>query len=388
MTPGARVAAAIEILDDVHEGLAAEQALTRWARRSRFAGSKDRAAIRDHVFDVLRCRPLAAHYGRGDTGRALMLGVLHLQETEIAALFTGEGHAPPAAEAAELEFPPPPEDRPTLWCLPDWLVPLFETSLGEDAPRTATALQTRAPTVLRVNLARIDRDTARDMLAEQGVETAVNPLADAALSVTAGQRRIRNSTAYAEGLIELQDAASQAVVAAVPGGGRVLDYCAGGGGKALALAMDTTRQVTAHDIEPARMGDLAPRAARAGVTVAQVETPDLTDAAPFDVVLCDAPCSGSGAWRRAAEGKWTLTPDRLAELSTIQDDILDHAAALVASNGVLAYATCSVLRAENEDRAAAFLERHSGWTRVFERRYPVDGAGDGFYTVQFKRALD
>jgi tRNA and rRNA cytosine-C5-methylases len=231
MTPGARVAAAIEILDDIQGGQAAEQALTRWARRSRFAGSKDRAAIRDHVFDVLRCRSLAAHFGRGEAGRQLMLGLLHLQEADIAAFVTGDGHAPEPATAAELDFPAPPGDRPTLWCLPEWLVTPFETSLGEDAARTAGALQARAPIVLRVNLARIQRQAAADMLREQGVETTVNPLAEAALTVTEGQRRIRNSSAFAEGLIELQDAASQAVVAALPPGGRVLDYCAGGGAR-------------------------------------------------------------------------------------------------------------------------------------------------------------
>ncbi len=385
MTPGARVAAAIEILDDIQGGQAAEQALTRWARRSRFAGSKDRAAIRDHVFDVLRCRSLAAHFGRGEAGRQLMLGLLHLQEADIAAFFTGDGHAPEPATAAELDFPAPPEDRPTLWCLPEWLVAPFEASLGEDAARTAGALQARAPIVLRVNLARIQRQAAADMLREQGVETTVNPLAEAALTVTEGQRRIRNSSAFAEGLIELQDAASQAVVAALPPGGRVLDYCAGGGGKALALAMDPARQVTAHDIAPARMADLPARAARAGVTVALAETATLADAAPFDVVLCDAPCSGSGAWRRAAEGKWTLTPARLAELTALQDEILDRAAALVGPSGLLAYATCSVLRAEDEDRLEAFLSRNPGWTCSFAHRFAVDAAGDGFYTAQLTR---
>ena len=129
MRPGARVAAAIEILEDINEGLAAEQALTRWARRSRYAGSKDRAAIRDHVFDVLRCKPLAAHYGRGHDGRALMLGLLHLQQADIESLFSGDGHAPSPLTPEEAEFPSPPEGTAVQWCLPEWLVPLFKASL-------------------------------------------------------------------------------------------------------------------------------------------------------------------------------------------------------------------------------------------------------------------
>ena len=386
MTPGARVAAAIEVLDDMAGGLAAEQALTRWARRSRFAGSKDRAAIRDHVFDVLRTRKTAAYYGGSDTARALMIGLLHHQRADIASLFDAQGHAPSPLSEAEANFPDPPTDPQILWNLPDWVIPLFQTSLGDGAAAAALALQSRAPITLRVNLAKITRAEAQEMLREQGIETTDNPLANSALTVNQGARQIRNSAAYSEGYVELQDAASQAVVAALPRGGKVLDYCTGGGGKALALAMDTSRQVFAHDIDTSRMADLPTRTARAAAGVVQVETDDLSTHAPYDVVLCDAPCSGSGAWRRAAEGKWTLTPDRLQSLTQIQDDILDKAAALTAPNGILAYATCSVFKSENEDRVDAFLARNPGWQTVFSHRYAVDDHGDGFFTAHLTRA--
>ena len=385
MKPGARVAAAIEILEDIQAGQAAERALTRWGRRSRYAGSKDRAAIRDHVFDVLRCRPLAAHFGQGETGRALMIGLLYHQGADLPLLFSGDGHSPACLTQGEADFPPPPTDQATLWCLPAWLVPQFEAALGAAAGDVARALQARAPTVLRVNLARVDRDAAQKILVEQGVESVVNPLAPGALTVTDGQRRIRNSEAFTSGLVELQDAASQAVVAALPGGGKVLDYCAGGGGKALALAMDPRRDVFAHDVDPGRMVDLPVRAARADVRVQPLDATALAQASPFDVVLCDAPCSGSGAWRRAAQGKWTLTPDRLAELTRIQDQIMDSAAAYVGTQGVLAYATCSVLQVENEDRVAAFLSRQNGWHCSFQRRFDVDATGDGFFTAHLRR---
>ena len=386
MTPGARVAAAIEVLDDMAGGLAAEQALTRWARRSRFAGSKDRAAIRDHVFDVLRTRKTAAYYGGSDTARALMIGLLHHQRADIASLFDAQGHAPSPLSEAEANFPDPPTDPQILWNLPDWVIPLFQTSLGDGAAAAALALQSRAPITLRVNLAKITRAEAQEMLREQGIETTDNPLANSALTVNQGARQIRNSAAYSEGYVELQDAASQAVVAALPRGGKVLDYCTGGGGKALALAMDTSRQVFAHDIDTSRMADLPTRTARAAAGVVQVETDDLSTHAPYDVVLCDAPCSGSGAWRRAAEGKWTLTPDRLQSLTQIQDDILDKAAALTAPNGILAYATCSVFKSENEDRVDAFRARTPGWQTVFSHRYAVDDHGDGFFTAHLTRA--
>ena len=384
MTPGARIAAAIEILETMNDGLAGEQALTRWARRSRFAGSKDRAAIRDHVFDVLRRRNEAIYFGNGTTGRALMLGLLRAQGIDPETLFTGEGHAPTPLTDAETAIPKSTSDTPTQWNLPPWLIDQFKISLGEEAERTALALQDRAPVGLRVNIARIPVQSAAKALAEAGIQTVQNPLCDTALSVMEGARKIRSSNVFLEGLVELQDAASQAVVAALPSGGKVLDYCAGGGGKSLALAMDPSREVLAHDIDPARMRDLSPRAKRAGANVTQISTEALTNAG-FDTVLCDAPCSGSGAWRRAPEGKWTLTEDRLTELCAIQDDILNHAAGLVRQGGVLAYATCSVLRAENEDRIAAFLSNNPNWRSTFSQRFSLDDHGDGFFTAHLKR---
>jgi 16S rRNA (cytosine967-C5)-methyltransferase len=384
MTPGARVAAAIEILNTMFDGLPAEQALTRWGRGNRFAGSKDRAAIRDHVFDVLRQRRTAAHLGGGQTGRALMIGLLRAQDADLDSLFNGVGHAPQPLTDAEHE-PSAEADEATRWNLPDWIIPQFKASLEDRAKTVALALQARAPITLRVNTAKTTPSAAAAALAEQGVETRANPLAETALTVTAGERKIRNSDSYLDGAVELQDASSQAVVAAMPHGGRVLDYCTGGGGKSLALAVDPATEVTAHDIDPRRMQDLPARAARAGRTIRQIETDDLKNETPFDVVLCDAPCSGSGAWRRSPEGKWTLSATRLQELTAIQDSVLDAATALTAPNGCLVYATCSVLTCENEDRINAFLQRHPDWSVGFQRRFDVNDDGDGFFTAHLRR---
>ncbi|MFT6088801.1 RsmB/NOP family class I SAM-dependent RNA methyltransferase [Sulfitobacter sp.] len=384
MTPGARVAAAIEILNTMSDGLPAEQALTRWGRGNRFAGSKDRAAIRDHVFDVLRQRKTAIHLGGGESGRALMIGILRAQEADLDSLFNGVGHAPQPLTDAEQE-PSTDADDETLWNLPDWLLPQFKASLGTRAKTVAFALQARAPITLRVHTGKTTPSAAAVALAEQGVETRANPLAETALTVTDGERKIRNSDSYLEGFVELQDASSQAVVTAMPRAGRILDYCAGGGGKSLALAVDPAAQVTAHDIDPRRMQDLPARAARAGCSIRQIETDDLQNEAPFDVVLCDAPCSGSGAWRRSPEGKWTLSASRLEELTQLQDGILDAAIALTAKNGCLVYATCSVLACENEDRINAFLERHPDWALGFQKRFDANDDGDGFFTAHLRR---
>lgn len=386
MTPAARVAAAIEILDDMTaSGLAAEQALTRWARRSRFAGSKDRSAVRDHVFDVMRCRRTAAHFGKGESGRSLMIGLLLSKGENPDTLFNGEGHGPAPLTAEEAEVPPAPQARGVRWNLPDWLLPEMDRSLGAQAESCALALQDRAPVTLRVNAARASRGNVQSALAQEGIETVENSLCETALTVIEGARRLRQSVDYLEGRVELQDAASQAVVAALPSGGRVLDYCAGGGGKALALAAAGDRSVFAHDIDPGRMADLPARATRAGAEITLIDGKDIEDAAPFDVVLCDAPCSGSGAWRRAPEGKWTLTAERLDALTAIQDSILDRAGELVTTGGTLGFATCSVLKVENEDRIAAFIARHTGWHCTYQRRFDVGPEGDGFFTAHLMR---
>lgn len=383
MTPGARIAAAIGILDRIAAGEAAEGALTNWARGSRFAGSADRAAVRDLVFDALRRWRSSAALGGGGTGRARMIGLLRDRGVDPSAFFTGTGHAPPPLTAAEAAPPPPLSDLDALDC-PDWLAGPLRDSLGDAFAPVLRLMRDRAPVFLRANAAKATPGAAAAALAAEGIAAQPHPLAPWALEVTGGARRIAGSAAFREGLVELQDAASQAVVAAldVAPGLPVLDFCAGGGGKALALAA-LGAAVTAHDADPARMRDLPARAARAGATVAA--------APPFrpggwPLVLADAPCSGSGAWRRQPEAKWRLTPEALARLTTAQDRVLDAAAAQVAHGGRLAYATCSLLAAENAGRIAAFRARRPGWRILAERRWtPLDG-GDGFYLAILGRA--
>lgn len=386
MTPAARVAAAIEILDMIGDGLPAEQVLTRWGRGNRFAGSKDRAAIRDHVFDVLRVRRSAAWLGNAATGRGLMIGLLRLQGIDPATLFTGEGHAPAPLMDHEMQLPEGEMPDADAWNLPDWLTERFAEGLGDAAAETAQKLQGRAPVTLRVNVAKTNTSDAILMLKEAGVEVVENPLSATALTVVEGSRRIRNAPAYMDGFVELQDASSQAVVDALPQAGRVLDYCAGGGGKALAIAARGADAVFAHDIDVGRMRDLPLRAARAEAEITQLEGSDLATFGPYDLVLVDAPCSGSGSWRRAPEAKWRLTSEQLAQTADLQDSILDAAAALVAEGGTLVYATCSILPDENQQRVAAFLARNNGWVCTWEKTFEVSDLGDGFYSAHLTQS--
>ena len=383
MTPAARHAAAIDLLDRILAGEAAERALTNWGRAARYAGSKDRAAVRDLVFDALRCRRSFGRLGGGDTGRGLILGGMRDRGQDPAEVFTGEGHAPAPLSGPELLPPAPMPELVALDC-PEALSGLLRDSLGDDFAPVMRALRARAPVHLRVNLARASRDAVRSELEACGIATVAHPLSPAALEVTANARAVQASAAYQEGRVEVQDAASQAVADGLPvaPGARVLDFCAGGGGKTLAMAGRVPAQYTAHDADPARMRDLPARAARAGITVRLTDRP----AGAWDLVLCDAPCSGTGAWRRSPEAKWRTTRDFLARLTAVQDAILDRAAGLVAPGGVLAYATCSLLRIENEDRVAAFLGRHPDWSCLHRRRLtPLDG-GDGFFVAHLTRA--
>lgn len=386
MLPAARVQAAIEILDGIFAGAPVEKALTGWARRSRFAGSKDRAAIRDHVFDALRCRRSFAALGGAETGRGLMIGAVRAAGTDPAGMFTGDRHAP--APVRDSEIGRAFKTEAERLDIPEWLWPEFQASLGAEVEAAATALQSRAPIHLRVNLARSDRRQAMQDLEAEGIVTRPHPACETALDVTQGARRIAQSRAYLSGQVELQDAASQAVVAALPlqPGLRVLDYCAGGGGKALALAARPEGvQVFAHDANPARMRDLPARAKRAGARISVLSTDDVQARSDFDVILTDVPCSGSGSWRRAPAGKWALSPEKLAQLGVVQAQILQFVAPLVAPGGILAYATCSMLNAENDAIVDGFLTKHPDWHSNWRKQWLVSHGTDGFFAAHLTR---
>ncbi len=270
MVPGARMDAAIGILDAILAGARAEAALISWGRASRYAGSGDRAAVRDLVFQALRRRRSAAWEGGSDTGRGLMLGLLRIAGRDPAGLFTG-GRAPPPPGPDEAGRRLAEAPRAVRLDCPDWLMPRMAAALGADTDAALAAGQERGPVFLRVNLHRASREHAAAALAADGIVTRLHPEVASALEVLSGARRLAVAAAGREGLVEPMDAHSQAVVLALGevAGLEVLDYCAGGGGKALHLA-DLGARVTAHDAFPRRMRDLAPRAARAGVHIGTV----------------------------------------------------------------------------------------------------------------------
>lgn len=387
MTPAARFGAAIDVLDKIVQGASAEQTLTTWARQNRYAGSKDRAAVRDHVYDVLRQKRSVAARGGGQSGRALILGLLRAQGIDPKRVFGAGGYAPDALTAEETSTGREMSPAEAV-DMPDWLWPTWCESLGDVAEDVARMQQTRAGMFLRVNLRTTDVNGAQASLAADGITT--EPLDDihTALHVTENERKTFLSDPYKKGLVEVQDAASQAaMIDLVPHVlTDVLDYCAGGGGKALALADLTGAKVYAHDISPARTADLPMRAKRAGVEIDLVETSNLRSIGPFQTVLCDAPCSGSGTWRRTPDAKWRLTDDDLDTLVHTQSGIIRDGAKLVALNGTLAYATCSVLDRENDAVVGQFLDENSGFQIVSRRKWLPSILNDGFYLAIMRRA--
>jgi 16S rRNA (cytosine967-C5)-methyltransferase len=385
MIPGARIAAAIDILSDIeiHRRPAAD-ALKEWGVAHRFAGAKDRAAIATLIYDALRCRASAAHIMGANTARAIVLGTLREMRGETAAsiaeLCSGEGHAPSplsADEEARLAKASlngaPAHVRGNF---PEWLAPAFAEIFGEDAIIEGEALATRAPLDLRVNTLKTTREKALAALAHLDAEpTPLSPVGLRLPLLPEGHNRsLAGEPAYVKGLVEIQDEGSQlaALLCGAKPGEQVLDLCAGGGGKSLALAAqrENRGQIYATDRDTARLKGIYPRLERAGTRNIQLRPPrrgsDVLEAFQrrCDLVLVDAPCTGTGVWRRNPDAKWRMRPGALEQRVKEQDQILEKAAEFVKPGGRIIYATCSLLRQENEDRIGHFLENHPDFVSI------------------------
>lgn len=389
MTPAARTQAAIELLDEIvaaaaSGGAAADTLIARYFATRRYAGSKDRRAVRELVYAAIRqAGPVPS------SGRAAMLAVADHDPT-IAATFDGTGHGPAPIDGDE--------PRAEAGVAPSWLVEAL-TASGLDSTQQA-ALVERAPLDIRVN----SLATTRAAVLEQWPDAVPTPHASMGLRLPNGTP-IEQSDPYRAGLVEVQDEGSQLVGAALAGksGEWIVDLCAGAGGKTLQLAaaMNNQGALLACDIDRARLQRLAPRAERAGATIIESrllnpgrEAEMLSDwMGKADGVLIDAPCSGTGTWRRNPEARWRLTPERLARLGMMQTQVLEIGAGLVQPGGRLVYIVCSLLDAEGTDQVAAFLSRHSGWSAepvdpvigvphgLGQRLDPATHGTDGFFVA-------
>ena len=435
MTPGARIAAAIDILAEIEEGTRpADDIAAEYFRRRRYIGAKDRIAISAHVYAVLRHRASIdwwiARASKGDIApgaRSRIIAALPIidkwSEAEVAASFDGGRFRPAPLSPAEqrlvhalagrtLTHPDMP--RAVGNDIPDWLLPHLEAVYGRRLEDEIAALNAPAPFDLRVNALKGDRETARRTLAAEHIQAEPTPFSPLGLRLRS-RAPLAATAAFKDGLVEVQDEGSQiaALLAGARPGMRVVDFCAGAGGKTLALAaqMGNRGKLVACDTAAWRLERAGQRLRRAGVN--NVERRALSSerdpwvkrhAAAFDLVFVDAPCLGVGSWRRNPDAKWRSTPNDLAELVIRQRDILASAARLVEPGGRLVYVTCSLLREENEAQAEAFVAAHTdfalypasrAWAETiggaspggddYLRLTPARHGTDGFFVALFAR---
>jgi 16S rRNA (cytosine967-C5)-methyltransferase len=379
MIPAARISGALEVLADIEiKRRPANDALKEWGQMHRFAGSGDRAAIAGLVYDALRRRASAGYVMGETTPRAIMLGMLRLERDlgvdAIAALFDGSRFAPePLSDgereklsSANLQDAPPD----VAGDYPDWLDASFATTFGEARVDELSALASRAPLDLRVNLIKADRDRASAELGEYNPEhTSWSPIGlRIQVAPDAKSPAIQSDPAFIKGHVEIQDEGSQlaALLSGARPGEQVVDLCAGAGGKTLALVamMENSGQLYATDTDKRRLAPIHARLERAGARNVQVRTPrgatEILDdlAGKIDLVLIDAPCTGTGSWRRNPDAKWRLRPGALEIRRRDQVAALDRAVPLLKPGGRIAYVTCSVLDDENGAQIRDFLVRH------------------------------
>lgn len=377
----AQVHASINILDEFFGSLQPlDRILKNWAHKNRYAGSSDRRKIADMVYTGLRNkRSLSWIAGcldktAEDTGYSVMYGYCINNNLDVDEIFSGEGHAPPKNNGRYQQTSVPLDNAPSAvrYNVPDWLPPLNVKDL-----RILQAGQ--APIDMRVNLKRTTVTKAQAALAEHNsIKAHFVPDCATALRTSSGTA-IKNTKLYQSGHIEIQDASSQMAMLNMPDGNDVLDFCAGGGGKALALA-DQGRSVTAYDSNHDRMKDISVRARRAQSNNIQVVDLGALEGQKFSVVLVDAPCSGSGAWRRTPAEKWRLTANGLQHLCTQQVDILQQALQYVAKGGYLVYCTCSLLDQENTGTVKIFENENTTLKRLQTKQWtPAQDNCDGFF---------
>jgi 16S rRNA (cytosine967-C5)-methyltransferase len=397
MTPGARAAAAIELLDVIEADWTrpADAQVAGWFRKRRYAGGGDRRAIQAIVYKVLRRRAQIDWWleasGRPADSRGRAIAALVLGEgwsvADLDAAFDGGQYRPASLDEDERalagslagnQFDEPAQPSHVRGNIPAWMEDMFAVALGNALEPELEALMREAPVDLRVNSLKATRREAADLLVADGIESAPTPFSPLGLRL-AGRVNLGASAAIRDGLMEPQDESSQiaALLAGARPGESVVDFCAGAGGKTLALAasMANRGRIVACDTSPGRLERARPRLARAGVKIAELQILEGDDGlwpgakkGGYDCVLVDAPCGGTGTWRRAPERRWRINRENLIEFEALQTRILDTASRLVAPGGQLVYAVCSLLAGEGEGQVTQFLRKSLDFKVVSVRK--------------------
>ena len=399
MRKDAQTNAAISILDEFLDGQNLNSILSNWTKNNRYAGSSDRESIRNIVFDILRVKKTFTSVLEKEkqpiNGRALVFLHSVFYALNLNDIFTGQKYGPEKLSIFEKEFSKISKENikecfGVVDNIPDFLTAEFKRSLGRKFKNAMRLLEKRAPISIRVNPLKSDISSILESLSLEGIEGKKSKIVRYGIDIIGNPRRLTQIQAFKDGCFEVQDLHSQKIIEDLPVNehAKVLDYCAGAGGKILSIAcsLNGNGKFYIHDIDKRKLKEADLRAKRAGVKFKRLEVENLQKYCySFDSVIADVPCSGSGAWRRNPQQKWRITPESLNEILIRQTIILNEVKDLIKKNGYIFYITCSVLKIENEEVIYKFLMENKHFRLLNKKDVAIDNHGDGFFCAVLQK---
>ena len=399
MRQDAQANAAISILDDFLDGKNLNSILFNWTKNNRYAGSSDRESIRNIVFDILRVKKTFTFVLEKEkqpiNGRALVFLHSVFYALNLNDIFTGQKYGPEKLSIFEKEFLKISKENikecfGVVDNIPDFLTAEFKRSLGRKFKNAMRLLEKRAPISIRVNPLKSDISSILECLSLEGIEGKKSKIVRYGIDIIGNPRRLTQIQAFKDGCFEVQDLHSQKIIEDLPldEHTKVLDYCAGAGGKILSIAcsLKGNGKFYIHDIDEKKLKEADLRAERAGVKFKRLEVEKLQNhRCSFDYIVTDVPCSGSGAWRRNPQQKWRITPESMNEILTRQTVILDEVKDLLKKNGCIFYITCSLLKIENEELIENFLMDNKHFRLLNKKNITIDDSGDGFFCAVLQK---
>ena len=399
MRRDSRANAAIFILDEFLAGQNLNAILSKWTKANRYAGSSDRESIRDIVFDILRVKKTFTFILNKEkqviNGRALVFLYSVYYSLPLNDIFTGQKYGPDKLNNYEKEFSEIARENnergfEVIDNIPDFLLTEFQRSLGSKFNNVMRLLEKRAPVSIRVNALKSDVSSILEVLSSEGIEGKIAKKVRYGIEIIGNPRRLTQLQAFKDGYFEVQDLHSQKTIEGLPikEDTKILDYCAGAGGKILNIAslLKGNGRFFVHDLDKKKLIEADLRAKRAGIKLKRLNAENMEQHHnSFDYILADVPCSGSGTWRRNPQQKWRITSDSLEEILNRQITILNEVKDLIKKNGLLFYITCSLLKIENEEVVDDFLIQNKNFSLSNKENITIDTQGDGFFCAVLQK---
>ena len=399
MRRDSRANAAIFILDEFLAGQNLNAILSKWTKANRYAGSSDRESIRDIVFDILRVKKTFTFILNKEkqviNGRALVFLYSVYYSLPLNDIFTGQKYGPDKLNNYENEFSEIAKENnergfEVIDNIPDFLLTEFQRSLGSKFGNVMRLLEKRAPVSIRVNAHKSDVSSILEVLSSEGIEGKIAKKVRYGIEIIGNPRRLTQLKSFKDGYFEVQDLHSQKTIEGLPikEDTKILDYCAGAGGKILNIAslLKGNGRFFVHDLDKKKLIEADLRAKRAGIKLKRLNAENMEQHHnSFDYILADVPCSGSGTWRRNPQQKWRITSDSLEEILNRQITILNEVKDLIKKNGLLFYITCSLLKIENEEVVDDFLIQNKNFSLSNKENITIDTQGDGFFCAVLQK---